>query len=490
MKPSEYLAILNEIEMNYPVKDWRSQGVRIWPIIRLSLAMKLHQQSESNSLPSGSKKNKIQFLKKDYIKPFLEGKKYANPPIVKSDVVFLTHSLFKTEIQDKWYDRFIDPLIYQLKDLKKDGYILEYSSKDVYRSHTFHPSKMIQFKLNLLRIKTKILNRFKQPKISFNSFDEVNSVLKKHGISMNSSISYVKYLALIIEMSKYFEDILTKSQAKVGMTVYYYGPEGMAFNLACDRLGIPSIDIQHGVQGRYHRAYGSWSNVPSTGYELLPKKFWCWSEQDIKSINSWANGTVHEAFIGGNPWLEIWKSSNEHISFIKEYKMQAKELIDANKKDKVILVTLQTGRDIPSLLIDIMNKGDRSWLWLIRLHPHMLEQYSSIVDKLSKFVDFKVSYNIDFATELPLYAILPFTDLHITEWSSAVIESREFGVKSILLHEFGKELFKKEIESEVAYFSQVDEDIVRKIPLLMMEKSNHDDLTTLKSMNVLSHYLE
>lgn len=487
MKPSGYLAILNDIEMKYPVNEWFSKGVRIWPIIRLSLAMKLHQQSETDSSTAKPIK-KDHFLKRDYITPFNEGRKYANPPLVKSEVVFLTHTLFKAKIQDKWYDRFIDPLVDQLNDLNKNSYILEYSSKGVYRSNTIHPSKMIQFKLNLIRLKTKMINRFKRPDISFESFDEVNSILKQYGISMNSSLSYVKYLTLIIDMSKYFEDLLKKSNAKVGMTVYYYGTEGMAFNLACSRLGIPSIDIQHGVQGKYHRAYGSWSNVPATGYELLPKKFWCWSEEDIKSINSWAAGTVHEAFIGGNPWLELWKSSQDHNSFVNVYKKQAKELIDSKKTDRVILVTLQTGRDIPSLLIDIMNKGDRSWLWLIRLHPHMLEQFDSIVGKLNNQVDSTVSYNIEFATNLPLYAILPYTDLHMTEWSSAVIESREFGVKSILLHEFGKELFKKEIELDVAFFSQQEEEILQKIPFLMMNKATFDS-TTLNTVDVLSHYL-
>jgi hypothetical protein len=490
MKPSEYLNILNEIEIKYPVNEWAYKGVKIWPVIRLNLAMKLHQQSEKSTEKSQSIKTDNRPFFSTYIDPFLKGREYENPVVKKSDIVFLTHSLFKVNIKDKWYDRFVDPLVDQLNDLHKTAYTLEYSSKDEYQPHTYHPTTMIQWELNMIRLKAKLMNKLGTPKAEFRSFHDVNMHLKKFDVQMNSQLSYVKYLSLIIEMSKYFERILRKSEAKVGMVVYYYGTEGMAFNLACSRIGIPSVDLQHGVQGPYHRAYGSWSNVPDSGYELLPRHFWCWDEKDASSINSWADKTnYHKAFVGGNSWLELWKNKKADVPFIKEYQERSLQLIEEENKKKVVLVSLQTGRDIPSLLIELMNKGEKDWYWFIRLHPHMLKQKEGIVKKLTNDLDNTISYNIDEATNLPLYAILPYVDLHITEWSSVVIEAKEFGVKSLIVHEFGKELFKQEIDSEFAYYSN-DANILQSKMRSFMSEEKVDNVSHLKSFDALRHYLE
>jgi len=51
--------------------------------------------------------------------------------------------------------------------------------------------------------------------------------------------------------------------------------------------------------------------------------------------------------------------------------------------------------------------------------------------------------NVDIknATDLPLMALLERVDIHIPLWSSTVLEAKQFGVPSIVVHENGQDLF-------------------------------------------------
>ena len=90
----------------------------------------------------------------------------------------------------------------------------------------------------------------------------------------------------------------------------------MAFNLSCRRFGIPSIDIQHGVQGDYNAGYGRWLRVPVAGYELLPSIFWCWSKDEADSIEKWSQKVQasHKAIVGGNLFLDLWRVSGSKLN--------------------------------------------------------------------------------------------------------------------------------------------------------------------------------
>ena len=47
----------------------------------------------------------------------------------------------------------------------------------------------------------------------------------------------------------------------------------MALSWACYDLKIPSVDIQHGQQGKYHGMYHYWTKIPKFGYHIMPSFF-------------------------------------------------------------------------------------------------------------------------------------------------------------------------------------------------------------------------
>ena len=43
---------------------------------------------------------------------------------------------------------------------------------------------------------------------------------------------------------------------------WYYNLVNMALIWACRDLGITTVDIQHGLQGKYHVMYSHWTRIP------------------------------------------------------------------------------------------------------------------------------------------------------------------------------------------------------------------------------------
>ena len=100
-------------------------------------------------------------------------------------------------------------------------------------------------------------------------------------------------------------------------TSNYYSLDSMALILAGHRLGIPTINIQHGVQSKTHPAFTRWLNIPRNGYEILPNEFHCWDPLSSDIIWDWAKTTnKHSSKVVGYPWAYSWK--NGDLSFLPQ----------------------------------------------------------------------------------------------------------------------------------------------------------------------------
>jgi len=317
-----------------------------------------------------------------------------------------------------------------------------------YLTPRYTPSVFIQPQLDSLTIKSRLVRNHNMSR-KVDGFNEFAQLLETNNINLQFSLMHLTQYAYRLRLyANFFKKIFETISPEIGFVVSYYGLIGMAFNLACRELGIPSVDIQHGVQGDLHRAYGRWNKLPEAGYELLPTIFWVWSEDEAKAINKW-NIRVkqwHRPFIGGNPWLNLWDDDNNSISAY--YTSQIEKISGFLASRIKILLTLQPGisnHGIPYRLIKIIDKSPSDWYWLIRLHPGMLQEREN-VKKLMAGCSHK-RFNIDDATDLPLPSILKKVDIHVTFYSSTIIEAQRYGIPSIVLSDMGKEIYMEQFKS-------------------------------------------
>ena len=293
----------------------------------------------------------------------------------------------------------------------------------------------------------------------------------------------------IMTYSHIFEQWLRKAKCKLVVTDCWYNLESMAAILAAYRLGIHSIDYQHGLQGAGHFAYQSWIKSPPNGYEVMPDRFWVWGHDDANNLrkNNPNIANKNKIMVGGNLWINNWTSSTFFPNQRERINLLAKDY------DRVITVTLQKGIHLETILIETIKQCSNNWLWFIRVHRNDLDKISS-TEKIYRSIE-NVSINIQDASTAPLYTLFHVTDTHLTGFSSCALEALSFGVPTVLIHPSGQAIYSKYINNGVMYYADRPKKIagaitnafsIKKENCIKMSKSVFaDEHTSEKAINIL-----
>jgi hypothetical protein len=251
----------------------------------------------------------------------------------------------------------------------------------------------------------------------------------------------------ITHLARVLERRMGREQVRCVLVVSYYDVSGHAYVLAATRLGIPSVDVQHGVMGPLHMAYAQWNVHPPGGFRLLPSWFWTWTAADAAVIDAWARhtGRAHRTLCGGNPFLDAWRAGEIDIDTTMH--AEADRLLQASAGRTRVLVTLQVNLSSAAALAPLLGVIEASpeTVWWLRLHPMALADQPLVEEKLRACK--ARHWNIAQATALPLPVLLRHADIHATHSSSTVVEAAALGVPSIVWSEYGAELFADMIAS-------------------------------------------
>lgn len=447
LSPSSILNFLNELEREFPVSKWKLFGFHIWPVIRVALGLKLSQENflkEKNQLTSTNSSVVSDSLQTIYNSIYNSISDSSNNQNLKKkyEIVFLNASSTRYyKLGEKWFNPFSDSFINYLEKENLNSLVLEYPDtiKNIPR---YRPSKYIGAGINLMNINVLFQKQFEKAEhFKPEGFDDF---LKRVNLPIDF---FLKKILRVLNYSALYEKILKKTKPSLVIVEGFYSYIAMGLLLAAKRNGIKTIDIQHGVQSENDFLFSNWTNIPNKGYELLPDIFWCWSNAEKENIDRWTvnSDNLYFAFTGGNPVLEI----NFEDENIKRFQSQISE--EKNKNSKNILYTHQASFEISELLFNAIQNSPKDWKWWFRFHPQYPEAQGKVLAKLAKY-NFE-NVITEKVTEYPLPLILKNMDLHVTEFSSTVLEAEMMGVPSILLSETGADLFNKQIESGIAKYS-------------------------------------
>lgn len=482
MKLSEISDLINEIEAKFPVDEWVVDSIHVWPWIRIKLSTDIIYLNNfaiinSNELKMNNIK-KITFRElKDfsrYIYAYLKDYNKNGKMDYPVDVVLLSNGISYTKLSESWYEKGCDPFIDYLNQRNINTLLL--SPLHAYYIPRYSLSNFIQPQITVAIVKALLKyyvgkNRSKTSNLP--GYEECEYYLqsKNLNVSIPSLELIQKYVLQLKEISGFYKKILKRVKPKLTFIENYYWMVGFAFNLACRELDIPSMDIQHGAQGDLHRAYGRWHKVPKDGYELLPTYFWCWSDYEADAINRWSIDVTpsHRAIAGGNLFLELWVKGDKE--FIKQYDIIVNQIKPFDSIVQ-ILYTLNgfETKDELFKLINLINQTPSNYFWWLRCHPFRLDQKNKINELFASY-DIK-NVNIDAATELPLYAILRHMDIHITTYSSTVIEAEKFNVPSISINKYGTELYSELINLGWVLPAYTNNEIILAIETLLSKRES------------------
>jgi len=101
-------------------------------------------------------------------------------------------------------------------------------------------------------------------------------------------------------IARYFSSVFVRNKPSALVGVNYYNPVGWGLNLAANKAGISTFEIQHGVQGPAHHAY---NGSISEGLEPLPRHYLCWTDEAANH----AKRRGYDATVIGPSWYQTVK---------------------------------------------------------------------------------------------------------------------------------------------------------------------------------------
>ncbi|SFB47878.1 hypothetical protein SAMN05216312_109208 [Cohnella sp. OV330] len=455
----------NDIEKNFNVENWQLNGVDVWPLIRIFSGFPLTiQVPEASHVQAFSDSNDF---------PVLSDLLSNRDSHI--DAFFLFDSIGRSRLNNVWYHRLIEPWIESLEKIGIRAVSLEYNQFNVHQQP--------------VKSETYSLTRFFKS-VSEQPIDEVDvsfdtrlleSIGREYEKKFPESSFFpdlpklMKWVSEIKRNSEMMKALLSKYKAKIVFMVNSANLSSMAWALAARELNIPSVEIQHGVLGEI--IYKQWSNVPQKGFNTMPFYYWCWSEEEAESVNLWAVETgIAKGIAGGNLWNELWK--NDESEIVKSYD---KQLTHMNDSRYHILLTLQPlyGLDdwtdnLPDWVLSAIAKSPDAWLWHVRYHPQMLGRFHQEATEMNKKLEPLIKANkieVEKATAEPLMALLKKTDIHITAFSSSVVEAAEFGVPSIVLHPNANRFFAEQFKTGLVFKAETTNELLDAVLRIKKQKN-------------------
>jgi len=475
MNLAEQMDFIKRLEARYPVEEWTIDGILVWPMIRVTFAEDMFaRQFRSAPAAHSSARHRDPSFQTilahtwGYLKAYSKDHRGNDRLKGQVDYVFLTNTLRRQKLMGHYYDRICDPVIDNLRRKGKKVTVLEMTADHHFLYPRHNPSIWLQLKADHQNLFRRIRSRGAKPspQVSLTGWE----AFRQEIAPMVTSIDDYDLPAIIDktlrlrDRADLFKKLLMQARPQTAFADSFYAEAGMAFCLACRELDIPVIDIQHGVTGEYHRHYASWTRVPAAGYQLLPAIFWCWTEEDARVIENWSAGNSrHRAVVKGNPWLMMWKAGDSQITSWYDAR------IEERFGDKtLILITLQSHLSDYGLfdwLIEAMQHGDENWQWLVKLHPKNRNEIQVIEARLKSCG--VMNADVKTATEFPLPALLRHVKVHITGYSTSLLDALEFGIPSIITHESGREIFADQLAAKDAVSVQEPKSLLDAIDLLL-----------------------
>ena len=440
-------------------------GEESWPITRnmlwltlISLKKEDFQTKIENTLSYKKKFIDYKKYKKFLINSFRDiNYKFSSKKFYEeSKIIFFSNSVYLEQLSSGLlFDRIIDPIY--MTSLINEKSIKIYLDNPILRSNflfnglNYFPNKYYFTqkldpleKANLEKSCMKFLKSF----IKLNSLYDIEPILL---INLKKTIK--QYLISKKEAEQFL--IQFTSLKKIFLVSWYF-PKMMGIIASARKLGIASIEVQHGQQGKFHAGNSGWNVFPSNGFLNMPDNFWCWGENSIRNIlESSPKRKFHKPILGGNAW-PIWYKTFSKKRYFENLKLP----------EIRILFTMQgkqgeTNIEIfPDMLLqllkyhqDLYDKTNEKIFELkIRRHPNHLEENTKYLkERLGVFSD---SNLLSFSSKLnnSLYDDLYWANFHITFYSSSALEALLFGIKSAVYGDEAYKIYEQEIKNKSITF--------------------------------------
>lgn len=418
MTHAEAVAELNALERQHDVHGLVWRGVHVWPVFRMAIGEHLLSDHLSRSLPVLQEHGPWGKLK-----TLLRGSLQRAALSMRTDralLYFSTHNNERTRSAGKERNRFVHPLLAERTTIDAPPFVVEHL-KGLPSAFPELPSRNRCDASDMLQAAAYLHWRKPLPRLTDipHAADLLGAVKAKHSAFDPRAVA--DRLHNFEFYRAFHQRLLGLVEPTFAFAISWYNVENMALAHACHERGTLFVDMQHGVQGPAHLAYGKWACMPRNGWTIMPSIFWCWDGPSASNINKWTGSTRHRALVLGHPWLRTAEPRHAPSIWANDGRMRA-------------LFTLQPlARPLPNGLPETIARTSDTVQWIIRAHPNRVDMLADVEAELER-CGVRHLVTFDAARDTPLPSVLAGCDVHVTQYSSVVLEASYVGIPSIATH--------------------------------------------------------
>jgi hypothetical protein len=273
---------------------------------------------------------------------------------------------------------------------------------------------------------------------------DADALFRDIGIVLSARNSAREWLALI--------------QPAMVFVQNFSNTEKMGVIAAARELGIPCVDLMHGMQdgGNIYHDHPS----PSAGQTyLFPDSLWVWGGVTQRSLDL-AGKRPGAAWKHAATSGYAWRSACQ--TWIRDPRAETLARLVPKDRRTVLYCHDASLHDdafdsyLPSSVLSAIRASADDLFWLIRIHPrsyHLRSEISAYLNSLGL-----TNFDLTLSTECYLYDVFEICACVVVKYSVAGLEAASCGLPVITHHHVGAETFKDQIESgHVSFASDAGE---------------------------------
>ena len=413
--------LIETIEQKYDIDSLHlADGTRLWNLLRVFLYANFQKIGQQTTQKKLNKKNLMSILAiiKESLQPLHLPK--------NTTVCGFSSGESRRLYNDTYYDIYLDPLYEILGDNlavfewpETTGSRRKYD-KPVYSRHyiPMHiPLTTTTFWKLLFHQLTGYRNyNLESEEILQQIIDYISKTASVDKDALTKDI--YDFITVFVYIKEFLHNILKKIQPKAVLIRCGYGRFPMALSQACRELGIPAIELQHGLIDAYLPAYRR--ATPTQNKDCIPEYLLAHGEIYANMVR---NGNLFDAdkvISTGYPYLQhtlMERKKNPALKqsfspFPHNILFTSQWIVAAEIKDFVIKVADQLERAN-------MNVGI-----LFKPHPYDKKDYSALkkyknIILIDKYED--------------IFKLFTIADIHSTVYSTSGLEAMAFGTPNIFV---------------------------------------------------------
>jgi hypothetical protein len=290
----EVFRLLSEFESKHSILQYQSDGWCIWPVLRYAIATQLHRLSTGGSLPQVSLRDRLGMAVADLPKIL---------SLPRSPILIKTVSTaYRNRTENGAVDVYFDDLYPHLQSAVTVAGV----NSPAFRHAMANGPRPPHSTVSCIELAAALRSRQKPRPHELRTAGEISrAVLHDLGLPQYTPQRIARAVRWFHAQRGLYQKLLRRVGAKLVLAAT---PEEYGLFAAAKELGIPSIELQHGLFDRHHAAY-VWpavaadygAHIPHSDYLMTYGQAFC---EELQSAGCILNTPIP----AGSPRIDILRA--------------------------------------------------------------------------------------------------------------------------------------------------------------------------------------